>query len=123
MNKIQKQSPVLVIVLTLVTCGIYGIIWNFKVAKELNDFTGREVIPMWVPIVSYFFGPVMFYFADAAITEIAREKGFEWKSKLVMWVLTWFCLMVGQFIYMFQVQTQLNSLADMQASQGATIVQ
>jgi len=125
MSKIQKQSPVTVLLLSLVTCGIYWIVWEFKIAKEINEFAGREVIPMWVPIVGIFFVPVVFYFVDAALVEIAEDKGFVWKSKFVMWLLTWFCCSIGQFIYMFQVQTQMNSLADMQASQsgGATIVQ
>jgi hypothetical protein len=34
----KLRSPVWVAVWTLVTCGIYGIVWTYKVARELRDY-------------------------------------------------------------------------------------
>ena len=119
MRTIKKQEPLMVLLLSFITCGIYWIIWEFKVCDELNAFAGREIVPKWVPIVGIFFAPVVFYFFDAALVDVAKEKNFKWDSKFIMWILTWFCFGIGQFIYMFQVQAQMNSLADMQASGAA----
>lgn len=40
----QKRSPALVIVLSLVTCGIYLFYWIYCVSKETKDFLGDETI-------------------------------------------------------------------------------
>ena len=34
------RSPALVVILTLVTCGIYGFYWIYVMSKELNDYMG-----------------------------------------------------------------------------------
>ncbi len=36
---IEKRSPVLVVVLMLITCGIYSIFWYYQIYKELQSFT------------------------------------------------------------------------------------
>jgi hypothetical protein len=38
----EKREPVKVLLLTMVTCGIYGIIWLSWVCDELNQGLGRE---------------------------------------------------------------------------------
>ena len=40
----EKRSPALVIVLSLVTCGIYFYYWSYCVSKETRDFLGDESI-------------------------------------------------------------------------------
>ena len=40
----EKRSPALVIVLSLVTCGIYFYYWIYCVSKETRDFLGDESI-------------------------------------------------------------------------------
>ncbi len=39
---IQKRSIVTAIILSLVTCGIYGIYWFIKLTDEMNAMTGNE---------------------------------------------------------------------------------
>lgn len=38
----EVRNPIVVYILTVVTCGIYGIIWFFKVCEEINGALGRE---------------------------------------------------------------------------------
>ena len=48
MNKqdipVFKNDPVIVLILGIVTCGLYFIYWNIKVAEVFNKITNRELI-------------------------------------------------------------------------------
>ena len=39
-----QNEPILVLILGLITCGLYMIYWNLKVSEVLNKVSGREVI-------------------------------------------------------------------------------
>lgn len=39
MNNINYRSPVVVILLTLVTCGLYGIYWLYKMSEEIQHLS------------------------------------------------------------------------------------
>lgn len=41
-KNIEKRDLVKAIVLTIVTCGIYGIFWFVKLTDEMNAMTGRQ---------------------------------------------------------------------------------
>lgn len=38
----EVRSPIMSILLTAVTCGIYGMYWWWKMASEVNAFLGEE---------------------------------------------------------------------------------
>ena len=57
-----KQDPVLVLVLGLVTCGLYLIYWNIKMAEVMNAVTGRKLISSAVAVISGCCPPVNAYF-------------------------------------------------------------
>src|SRR6187431_2074399 len=58
-----KVDPVLVLILSFLTCGLYLIYWNLKVSEVLNAVYGKEIIsgPIAIfagccyPINGYFF--------------------------------------------------------------------
>ncbi|MBL7962795.1 MAG: DUF4234 domain-containing protein [Flavobacteriales bacterium] len=64
MNNIPefKVDPIVVLLLGLVTCGLYLIYWNIKVSQVLNAVVGREVISQPVAIFSGCCLPVNLYF-------------------------------------------------------------
>lgn len=47
----EKRDPVMVLVLTLVTCGIYGIYEIYKVSSEMRDALGRQDINPTLDVV------------------------------------------------------------------------
>lgn len=116
---IKQQSPATLILLSIITCGIYYIIWGFRITKELNGFAGREIVPGWVPVVGIFIAPVEMYFFNSAFEELSSEKGFAYSSKFVLWLVTLFCFGIGHYIYMGQTQAQMNDLADMQGNSAS----
>ena len=107
-GKIEK--PVNLLLLTIVTCGIYGIVWSFRIVKEINESAGRELIPSWVPIVGIFLKPLEAYYVDKAMQEFMPMKGKEWTSKFVTWLLLTFVVGIGMYMYLYQTQDSLNSV-------------
>ncbi len=57
-----KNNPVMVIVLGLVTCGLYLIYWNMKAAEVMNAVAEKEIISQPIAIVAGLCSPVNAYF-------------------------------------------------------------
>ncbi|MES2411806.1 MAG: DUF4234 domain-containing protein [Bacteroidota bacterium] len=55
-------DPILVLILSLLTCGLYLIYWNIKVAQVFNAVAEREVISMPLAVFSGCCLPIHIYF-------------------------------------------------------------
>lgn len=57
-----KMDPIIVLLLSFVTCGLYLIYWNIKVSEVINAVSGREVISTPVAVFSGCCMPANIYF-------------------------------------------------------------
>ena len=57
-----KNDPIVVLLLGIITCGLYLIYWNIKAAEVLNAAAGREVISQPIAIFAGCCLPVNIYF-------------------------------------------------------------
>lgn len=57
-----KVDPILVLIFGLLSCGLYLIYWNIKVAEVLNAVAEREIISQPIAIFSGCCMPVNLYF-------------------------------------------------------------
>lgn len=57
-----KVDPIMVLLLSFITCGLYLIYWNIKVAEVINAVSNREVISTLVAVFSGCCLPVNLYF-------------------------------------------------------------
>lgn len=57
-----KNEPVLVLILGFVTCGLYLIYWNIKVAQVFNAIAEKELVSQPIAIFSGCCMPVNLYF-------------------------------------------------------------
>jgi hypothetical protein len=57
-----KNDPVVVLLLGIVTCGLYLIYWNIKASQVINAVAQREVISQPIAIFSGCCLPVNLYF-------------------------------------------------------------
>lgn len=57
-----KNDPIIVLLLGLVTCGLYLIYWNMKAAEVLNAVSKREIISPAIAVISGCCLPVNIYF-------------------------------------------------------------
>jgi hypothetical protein len=106
-----KNEPVLVLVLGFVTCGLYLIYWNIKMAEVINAVSGREVISQPIAILSGCCMPVnayFYYLCGQQMDEVGKLTG---KDKLadqsmLLLILGIFVPMVSAMI----VQGHINEL-------------
>ena len=114
MYNFTQRSPITVILLSIVTCGIYFIYWVYVTSKEVNEALGREEINTALVILGCFCFPVMIYvmykFGNAA-QELAGRMGRQAQSSFILWIILAIFFGVGIYIMEYQVQTDLNGLS------------
>lgn len=57
-----QNDPIMVLVLSFITCGLYLIYWNIKMAEVINSIVEREAITPLVAILSGCCVPANLYF-------------------------------------------------------------
>jgi hypothetical protein len=112
----EARNPTLVIVLTIITCGIYGLYWLYKSFEELKQHNGEGLgglVGMLLGLVwvSYFILPMEIqktYEDDGRRANVSAIYG--------LWLLL---PIIGTIIYILRVQGDLN---DYWVSKGAAPV-
>ncbi len=107
---IEKRDLVKCVILTIITCGIYGIYWGVKLGKDavhvkdVNDDGLSEVLLIiFLPFVG-------FYLAEKKLTDGLKAKGIEHTDNSIIYlVLGIFGFSIVDFILM---QNDLNKLVD-----------
>jgi hypothetical protein len=107
-----RREPVLVILFSVLTCGIYYLYWLYQVKNDVNGLLGREEISTgWY--VAAIFVPFLYlyllYKADLALVEVCPQRGVNYTSNFTLWLLLTL-LGVGIYVAMFQITTTLNEL-------------
>jgi hypothetical protein len=103
----KVRSPIVVILLTLVTLGIYGLYWWYASFQELKDHTHEGVggvvgliLGLCISIVNVFLLPVE---VGNAYARAGREKDVTGLTGF--WILL---PLVGYFVWVFRVQGAMN---------------
>ncbi|MCC6372307.1 MAG: DUF4234 domain-containing protein [Bacteroidia bacterium] len=106
-----KNDPVIVLILSILTCGLYLIYWNIKAAAVINAAAEKEVISQPIAIFAGCCTPINMYFYYLAgkeglpkIYEKTGETGKDQSTMLI--VLGFFFPMVAAMI----VQGDINKL-------------
>jgi hypothetical protein len=109
----EKRSIALTIVLTLVTCGIYGLYWQYALTKEvakLNnrpDFNGGIAVLLTL-VTCGIYGLFWVYQLGQYIQQLQTTKGMPAKDNSLMYVIL---SLFGLGIVAFAIaQNDLNEL-------------
>jgi hypothetical protein len=106
-----KNDPVMVLVLGIVTCGLYLVYWNMKTAEVINAVVGRELISPVIAVISGCCMPVNVYFyylcgqALGEMGELTGNPNLKEKSTLLL-ILGIFFPMVSAMI----IQGHVNEI-------------
>ena len=106
-----KNDPIVVLLLGIVTCGLYLIYWNIKAAQVLNAVAEREVISQPIAVVAGCCLPVNLYFyyltGRDALPKLYEKVGEAQKDNaILLLVLGFFFPMVAAMI----IQGDINKL-------------
>ena len=102
------RNWVTVAILTIITCGIYAIFWQYYVFKENKEHSGEGVGGAVGVILAIFIGVVNVFLLPAEVGNIYAKAGQEKPvhGPTGFWA---FIPIVGWFIWLYKVQTAINT--------------
>lgn len=73
---VKERNPIVVILLIVITCGIYGLYWFYATAKEMNDLGKLEKSAGNILVMFFVFSPIAIWWYAKGISELSGgEKG------------------------------------------------
>jgi hypothetical protein len=106
-----KNEPIIVLLLGIVTCGLYLIYWNIKAAQVLNAVAGKEVISQPIAIFAGCCMPVNLYFYYLAgkdcLPKVYEKTGDTGKDQTTLLVILGF---IAPMVSAMIVQGDINKL-------------
>ena len=110
----QVRSPASVIVLTIITCGIYGLIWIYRVSQELklflNDDSVNPGLEVFLNIICFPYGIYWFYKTGKLVYTAEKKANLEAKDDSLLYLLLVIFVGVGGIISMAILQSSLNKI-------------
>ena len=119
-----KRNPLGVLGLTLITIGIYGFYWYYKINEEIRDYTGDQtispgrslaaVIPGFLLIVPPF---IAYYNTATHLAAMERERGIASEISPALTVIIGILISIALGAY---VQEHMNRTWEAASMGGAT---
>lgn len=107
---LENRSIAKCIILTFITCGIYGIYWAYKMGVEAVKVKDVNDTGMLEALLCIFLPFIGFFLAEKKFTEGCQAMGFPHEDKSIMYLLLGlFGLGIVNFCVM---QSELNKIAD-----------
>ena len=112
----KRRKGLNVVLLTIVTCGIYMLWWYYQCMEDVNNASGeKRMNSMALLLGSIFCSPVilyMLYKMDKNIARLSQENGTEYKENFILWILMTLLCGIGSIIAAFQICDALNAIWD-----------
>jgi hypothetical protein len=103
----KPRSAGLVILLTIVTLGIWMMVWSYQNGEELKQHARTGIGGIGYLLITLFISPVTMFLMAGEVEQLYRREGKE-PPITTIWGL-WFLLpIIGQFIWYFRIQRSLN---------------
>jgi len=101
------RAPIAVILLTIITLGIYGLYWQYSVFKELKEYSGEGIGGGLALLFAFLIGIVNIFLLPSEIGGLYTRDG---QTPPVTGVTgCWIFLpLVGWFIWLVKVQGRMN---------------
>ena len=97
----QHRDPIMVILLSIITLGIYGLFWYVVTKNEMNT-KGAQIPTAWLIIIP--FVNIWWYWKFSEGVELVTNKGM---GAAVAFLLLWLLGTIGEAI----IQNELNKVA------------
>ena len=106
---IQNRNIVKAVILSIVTCGIYGLIWLYNMTKEavsVKDANDRGLIEF---LLCWFIPCIGFYLTEKKLAAGCADKGIAHEDKTILHLILGLVFPIANYCMM---QSELNELAD-----------
>ena len=103
----KPRGIVFVIVLSIVTFGIYHLYWYYKSFEEMKHHTGNGIGGILGLLIALVFNPINWFVMPSEIGNMYRGDGRE--APMTGWTGLWILLpLVGWFVWTIKTQGALN---------------
>lgn len=103
----RPRGVLFVILLSIVTFGIYHLYWTYKVFEEMKQHTGEGLGGVLGLVIAIVINPVNWFVIPSEIGKMYRGDGRE--APMTGWTGLWILLpLVGWFVWIVRVQGGLN---------------
>jgi Domain of unknown function (DUF4234) len=105
----KVREPVAVIIFSIITLGIYFLVWTYKIFQENKDYSGEGVGGVIGLVIGFFVGIVNWFLIPSEVGNIYAKAG---REKPVSGVTGFWNLipLVGFIIWVVKVQGAMNRL-------------
>ncbi len=103
----KVRSPLLVLIFSLITLGIYYLYWQYQIFREMKEYAGQGVGPVIGLLLAIFIAIVNAFLIPAEIGNLYAGQGLEKPITGLSGFWT-FIPLVGGIIWIFKVQGRLN---------------
>ncbi len=112
----KRRSIGLVILLSIVTCGIWPIVWSYQNGEEIKNYAKDGLGGVAYLFITLFISPVTMFLMASEVEKLYRNEGKE-PPITAIWGL-WFLLpLIGNIIWYVRIQNAIN---DFWSAHGAT---
>ena len=105
----KVRNPITGILLSIVTCGLYGFYWLYCMATEIAKFKDENDSGLVDAILMILIPFVGFFLSEKKLATACAEKGIEHKDNSILYLILGLVFPIANFYLM---QTDLNKLAD-----------
>ena len=110
-------SAGLSILLFIVTCGIWGIVWTYRTGEDLERYNGDGLGGALSAVLCFFISPVVMFTIPSEIEKMYQRDGRQ-SPVSTLWGL-WFLLpIIGHVVWYLKAQSALNDFWMSKGSQG-----
>lgn len=103
----KRRSAALVIVVSIVTFGVWTVVWSYQNGDELKRASGQGLGGVTYLVITVFIAPVTMFLMAGEVEERYRERGWE-PPITTIWGL-WFLLpLVGNLVWYVTIQRAIN---------------
>ena len=105
----KVREPIAVIIFSIITLGIYFLVWTSKIFKENKEYSGEGIGGVIGLVIGLVIGVVNLFLIPSEIGNIYEKAG---REKPVRGVTGFWNLipLIGFFIWVFKVQGAMNRL-------------
>jgi len=112
----ENRNGAIVVLLSIVTCGIYMLYWYFVIMEDINKASGEQRMNSALFLIGCIFCPpvawIMLYQIDKNLARLARENGTHYTENFVLWLLLTFICGIGGIVAIFQITNGFNEIWD-----------
>ena len=113
----KPRSAWLVILLTVVTLGIWSVVWSYQNGEEIKQHARTGLGGVAYLFITLLISPITMFLMASEVEQLYRREGKE-PPITTIWGL-WFLLpIIGNLIWYFRIQSSIN---DYWTAHGSTV--